>query len=247
MKISRILRPVFRHDITHRVLSWIVAQYIWFTFKTTRWTWIGVDESRILLDAGEPFFALLWHNRIAMMPMIWRSNTYKWNPVDPSILTIVVSNHRDGQIVSRAMEYFKVENITVDTEANHMAAAKAAMRAFGEGKSIGMTPDGPRGPRMRMKDSTVALARICKGRISFITYSVKRRIVIDSWDRFILPLPFNKGVVIWREGFPAPGKLRGDELEEMTRKVEQALTEMTNEADRLMGHAPIEPDPRPDA
>ena len=245
MKISRILKPVFQHDITHKVMSWLAAQYIWFTYKTTRWTYIGVDDgTRSYLDAGKPFFALLWHNRIAMMPMIWRTKPYSWNPAAPYILSIVVSKHRDGRIVSRAMEHFGIENIQVESDKNQLAAAKAATRAIGEGKTIGMTPDGPRGPRMRMKDSPIGLARICKAQISFITYSVKRRIVVDSWDRFILPLPFNKGVIIWQEGFAVPDKLRGAELAAMTQRIEDALTEMTNEADRMMGHAPIEPAPR---
>jgi lysophospholipid acyltransferase (LPLAT)-like uncharacterized protein len=245
MKLSRILKPVFQHDITHKVLSWLVAQYIWFAFKTTRWTYIGVDDgTRSYLDAGKPLFALLWHNRIAMMPMIWRTKPYSWKATDPYILTIIVSSHRDGQIVRRGMEHFEIENISVESDKNQLTAAKMATRAIKAGKTIGMTPDGPRGPRMRMKDSPIGLARICKARISFITYSVKHRIVLDSWDRFIVPLPFSKGVIIWREGFAVPDKLRGEELAAMTQKVEDALTEMTNEADRMMGHAPIEPAPR---
>ena len=243
MKLSGIARTSMRHDRTQALASWLIAQYLKLAYFTTRWTFESWPQSRAAIMGGKPIFVFLWHNRIAAMPLIWKQHPWRETGGE-KVLTIVVSDHRDGRMVSATMKHFKVEHVPVSSKEKQLTAAKNVLRAIRAGRTVGMTPDGPRGPRMRMKAPAITLARLAGARIALITYSVKRRVVFGSWDRFILPLPFNRGVILWDDGFEVPGDLDEAGTMEFARKVEDALTALTNRADQMMGHEPIEPAPR---
>ena len=78
--------------------------------------------------------------------------------------------------------------------------------------------------------------------------STLARRVLPSWDRFIVPGPFGRGVFIVGEPLEVPAEASRDEMETARRELERRLNAISAEADRLTGHAPIEPDAaRPDA
>ena len=240
MKLSGITRRITRHERLHAAAGWIIAQYIRLAYFTTRWDFESWPTARTMIMKGDPLFVFLWHNRIAAMPLIWKQHPWR-DTEGEKVLTIVVSDHRDGRMVSSTMEHFRVEHIPVSSKEKQLTAAKNVLRAIRAGRTVGMTPDGPRGPRMRMKTPAITLARLAGARIALIAYSVKRRFVMRSWDRFILPLPFNHGVVLWDDGFEVPKNLDDAGADQLAGQIETALTELTDRADRLMGHEPIAP------
>lgn len=233
MRISRFVRPLARRRAVQRAVSWLLASYVGFVYRTTRWTFVGFEEREALAESGERFLIMLWHNRLAMMPVSF--NTRKWR------LTILTSKHRDGQLVRGLFERFRIASIAVGSRDADVSAAREVARAVRDGSFIGVTPDGPRGPRMRVKPHLVSLARLCNARVTFMTYSVRRRLVLGSWDRFIVPLPFNEGVFIWSRGFQLPRKLGEADTEAWCRTLEEGLSRLTEEADRMMGHEPMQP------
>jgi hypothetical protein len=243
MKLSDIRRRITRNEHVQSLANWLIAQYLKFAYFTTSWTFDSWPQSRATIMAGEPLFVFLWHNRIAAMPLIWKQHPWRESG-GQKVLTIVVSDHRDGRMVSATMDRFKVEHVPVSSKEKQLTAAKNVLRAIRAGRTIGMTPDGPRGPRMRMKTPAITLARLAGARIALIAYSVKRRVVLGSWDRFILPLPFNTGVILWEEGFDVPKDLDDAGADKLAAKIETALTALTNKADSMMGHEPIEAAPR---
>jgi len=243
MKLSGITRRITRHPAVQSLASWLIAQYLKLAYFTTRWTFESWPQSHTTIMAGAPLFVFLWHNRIAAMPLIWKQHPWRESGGE-KVLTIVVSDHRDGRMVSSTMERFKVEHVPVSSKEKQLTAAKNVLRAIRAGRTVGMTPDGPRGPRMRMKAPAVTLARLAGARIALIAYSVKWRVVLGSWDRFLLPLPFNRGVILWDEGFDVPKDLDESGAAKLAEEIEVALTGLTNKADRMMGHAPIEAAPR---
>ncbi|MBW1770474.1 MAG: lysophospholipid acyltransferase family protein [Deltaproteobacteria bacterium] len=73
-----------------------------------------------------------------------------------------------------------------------------------------------------------------------ISYSAKRLKVFASWDRFILPYPFNKGHVIYGTPISVPGKLDADERELHRMRLEEELNRITKTVDhRLSPHGGV--------
>jgi hypothetical protein len=64
-----------------------------------------------------------------------------------------------------------------------------------------------------------------------------------SWDRFLLPLPFGRGVYAWGEAIEVPRDADAPAREAARRELEDRLNALTTEADRICGHRPIEPGP----
>jgi lysophospholipid acyltransferase (LPLAT)-like uncharacterized protein len=97
-----------------------------------------------------------------------------------------------------------------------------------EGSSIGITPDGPKGPRHVCKKGVVALAQQAQVPIRPITYSVQERWVIPSWDRMIVPRPFSRGVVVLGDLVRFS---EGEDENAARLRVEEALNGITARAD----------------
>ena len=72
-------------------------------------------------------------------------------------------------------------------------------------------------------------------------FSTSRRRLLKSWDRFLLPLPFGRGVFVIGPEIKVPGGFDAAGREQLRLRLEQALNEVTAEADRRMGHAPVAP------
>lgn len=216
-----------------------IAFYVRLVHRTTRWEIRGVEHPNSYWAENRPFILAFWHGRLLMIPPTWRRDR---------TMHMLISQHRDGELIARAMDPFGIGTVRGSgakagkKDKGGMAALRVMVRQLKLNEYAGFTPDGPRGPRMRAGSGVVAAARLAKAPILPVTYAVVRRRVINSWDRFILPWPFNRGIYIWGE----PIDVHSDEsetLEQATLRVEAVLNAICVEADRYCGHEPITPAP----
>jgi lysophospholipid acyltransferase (LPLAT)-like uncharacterized protein len=163
---------------------------------------------------------------------------------------MLISQSREGGIVAHTSR-------TVGAEVIRGSAAKGgkskggveAMRAMARhidgGGAIALTPDGPRGPRMRVKRGPIQLARIAGAPLAALAWSTSNRIVFKkSWDHFILPLPFGRGALVWGDPVAPPAMDAGDaEIEAVRLRLENEMNRIAAEADRIAGVTPIQPAP----
>lgn len=230
-------KRILRSDMVRRILCWLGAQYIRLVYFTGRWSVVRGDIPRAFWDRGEPFILCFWHGRLLMMPRCWNYRV----PIH-----VVVSHHRDGQLIARAVSNFGIRSIVGSTSRGGAAALRAMLKVLGRGECIGITPDGPRGPRMRASDGIVSIARLAGVPIVPATFAVTRRHLLDSWDRFVIAWPFARGVLVWGEPITVARDADDAAQEEARRRVEAALTAITAEADALCGMPAIEPAPLPE-
>jgi lysophospholipid acyltransferase (LPLAT)-like uncharacterized protein len=97
-----------------------------------------------------------------------------------------------------------------------------------EGSDIGITPDGPKGPRGVCKKGVVILAQKTGLPVYPLTYSTKGRWQLRSWDGMIIPKPFSRGVAIRGEPIFVG---RDDDLDGACSKIQDSLNEITLRAD----------------
>ena len=117
------------------------------------------------------------------------------------------------------------------------------LRTIKRGGCIGITPDGPHGPRMRASLGAIALARLSGAPILPTTFSSTRRKVFKSWDKFTLARMFGKGIFIWGDPIWVPKEADDMEMERLRQKLENNLNELTRQADDQCGHAAMNPAP----
>jgi len=222
------------------ILAALGAAAIRFIYATGRYEHMNEEVARAHWDAKTPFIGTFWHNRLFLIVHGWRS--------DGKVYTLI-SRHGDGNLITNVMSHMDVD--VVRGSAASMGKKhkdRGGTTAFLEmisvlkgNASIGFTPDGPKGPRYRAKDGAVMLAKLSGVPILPATYSAKRAIVLNSWDRFMIPLPFSKGVFLWGNPITVPADADDAVLEQKRLEVEQEMIRITAEADRMMGREPIEP------
>jgi lysophospholipid acyltransferase (LPLAT)-like uncharacterized protein len=77
----------------------------------------------------------------------------------------------------------------------------------------------------------IELAKLTGRAVLPLTFSASKRKIFNTWDQFLLPYPFSKGVFIWGE--PVEVDQNGDRayLEEKRILLENRLNELTERAD----------------
>jgi len=145
---------------------------------------------------------------------------------------------RDGVLVITAQRFREQERNRADAR-----AVREMVAAIQSGASVGISPDGPRGPRMRAHTGMTMVAKLTGARIVPMSFSSARGRVLHSWDRFLIGYPFARGVFICGEPVTVPADADEAALEAARATLEARLNEVTAEADRLCGRVLVEPAP----
>jgi lysophospholipid acyltransferase (LPLAT)-like uncharacterized protein len=227
-----MFRRLVKSAFGQRLLGLMARGVITFVIWTTRWRIDGSVEGRAVAFGPDIIIGAFWHNRLMLIGRTWPQG---------KPLGMVMSEHGDSRVLGAAYGKFVTRPIYGSTRKNATAALKGMVRALREGVSVGITPDGPRGPRMRCHPGIVEAARITGCPIIPAGWSTRNRLVAGSWDRFIIALPFGRGVVIYGDPIRVPRKLDEDERQALLEQVEISITAATDQADRMMGHVPIPP------
>jgi lysophospholipid acyltransferase (LPLAT)-like uncharacterized protein len=238
-----MIKSILKSDGFRAFASWLVTQYMRLVWATGRWQVHGAQEHMAFWDQNKPFILAFWHGRLLMMPLLWRRGLK---------VNVLISRHRDGELITRAIKPFGIDTIRGSAakpgkveDKGGLAALREILRALKQGESLGITPDGPRGPRMRATDGVVTIARLSGVPIIPAAWSARRRWMFNSWDRFLVPSLFTRGVVVWGTPIHVPRDADEHALAAVRAKVEAAINDVTAEADRLAGVESVAPAPAP--
>ncbi len=185
---------------------------MWFLYLTTRKRWHFAFDEAVM---RKPFVVLFWHGELLMAPFIFR----KISP-EPRV-NVMISEHTDGEIIARIIGAFGLGTIRGSSRRGAAKAFIAALRAVKRGESVGITPDGPKGPRHSVSDGAVAVAQKAGIPIVLLNCRPRRYWQAKSWDRFVIPKPFTTIDYYASEAIDVAGM----EVEEAKRLVQSRLME----------------------
>ncbi len=171
----------------------------------------------------KPFLACFWHCRLLYIAYRYRHKN----------CSAVISRNIDGEYISRAVEGFGINTIRGSSSKGGSEALLEVVRAIEQGAFVAFTPDGPRGPARKMKLGIILAAKLTGVPIIPLSYSAKYKISFNSWDKFILPLPFNKIIFTLGKEISVPKDCDDDRLVEKRIELEDELNAITDLADKL--------------
>ncbi len=229
-----MLKQLSRSAAGQAILSRSIAGIIQFSTASIRWHTIMPDATRTFLGTGRPGICIFWHNRLMLMCAIWKS---------PETLAMLQSPHPDGRIIASAIQRLGFRTIWGSSTQGRGGASGLIniVKTLRRGISIGITPDGPRGPRMRLSRGVVAAARLSGAPVLPMSWNTRYRMTLDTWDRLLLARPFSDGVFAWGGPIWVPPKLAGEQFEIHRQIIEDALNDVTRRADFYFGHEPMSP------
>jgi lysophospholipid acyltransferase (LPLAT)-like uncharacterized protein len=188
------MRRLLRTRFAQAVLPRLMGGYLAFALRTTRWTFDGQEHFAPHGKGAAAVFAF-WHEFLPLMPalvLIARRLPY----YRPRPIHTLVSHHRDGRFIGQVVRRFGIEPVLGSTSRGGAAGLRNLLRLLRRGALIGITPDGPRGPRRVAAPGVVQLASAAGVPVLPCAARTRHRIVLGTWDHMPLPLPFGKGVVV---------------------------------------------------
>lgn len=220
----KLLKKIRRSSVVRRLASCFITQYVKLIWLTGKWEYLGKDHPDPYWQQNKPVIGCFWHGRLLMMLKVW---------LGPHKFHMLISSHPDGEIIARATQKFGFGWIAGSSSRGGRRAFLDIIKVLRGGESIGVTPDGPRGPRYVASIGVIQMARLGGAAILPVSYSSTRGAFIKSWDRFFLPFPFGKGVFIYGPMIEVAGSKKSDE--ELRQELEDSLKELTRKADRYCG------------
>ncbi|WP_169544774.1 lysophospholipid acyltransferase family protein [Sneathiella aquimaris] len=228
-----MFRRFLKSDAIKGLAGLLAALYIWLVYRTSRWTVMNAGQAHRYLANEDPFILAFWHGRLLMMPTV---------VLKKSKVHVLISHHADGEIISRAIGHWGQKSIRGSTSKGALPAIKDMLRVLKDREIAVITPDGPRGPRMRVQDGVIRMAAMSGVPVIPVSFSSTRGKCLSSWDRFFVAKPFGKGVVLWGDPIHVPRKNEDGAYDNAKKEIENQLTELTQQADTLCGQVPVEPD-----
>jgi len=132
----------------------------------------------------EPTIFACWHGELLMLPYMY----FHYRKVPHA--KVLISPHFDGLLISKTIKYLGLETIAGSTNRNAARVLIQAMKSIKEGYDIGITPDGPKGPRHEMADGIIVMSQKTKAKIVLIRVTSTKFWQFNSWDKFVVPKPF---------------------------------------------------------
>lgn len=130
-------------------LGYLLIKFLTITMRVD---FVGFDKVWSIWRDGRNVIAAFWHGRLIMMPLVLKK-MYKGKG-----LTVLISQHRDGEMVSKAMNRFGVDSVRGSTTRGWLGGIKGILKAIKAGRDIAITPDGPKGPRFKAQTGIINIA-----------------------------------------------------------------------------------------
>lgn len=218
---SQAVAALRENRLILRLMPRLAARVMRWLYRLLRIVHVNRDSPESCWAKGERIIFAFWHGRLLMMPF-----AYPGKPV-----ATLISQHRDGEYISRIAVVFGSRVIRGSATRGGVRAFKQMILALKEGLDLVITPDGPKGPRAKVKSGVIELAKLTGAPIVPVTFSAARRRSLKSWDAFLLPLPFSRAVYIWGEPIYVDPTATKEEVAKHQELLAVRLDLLTMEAD----------------
>jgi len=173
-----LLKKFFR-ALALRLVPSIGSILIRFIYLTNRKIFVAPDSL-----GDENFIMACWHGELLMIPYAYTRYRKKPN------VKLMISDHFDGSLIAYTLMKFGFGTVRGSSTRNGAKALIASIRELKSGSDLGITPDGPKGPRHEVQDGIVVMAQKAGVKITLVEIKSSAFWQINSWDKFIIPKPF---------------------------------------------------------
>lgn len=216
--------------------------YLRLMDATTRWTIEGAQTRDAVRSGQGRWLVPVWHGRLLGIPCEKPRHLKAW---------ALISANRDGDIIAQAVARFGAPAIRgssrdprkPERDKGGRAALREAERLMREADRaiLVLTPDGPRGPRMRAQPGVALISIAAQVPVVPFAYATRRAIMLSTWDRFLIPLPFDRGAKVFGDPLHPPETDDEAAPAAFLARIEAAMIDCAQRADRLAGREPVAP------
>lgn len=202
-----------------RLLSALAVSYVKVLDRTSRVRLDGIEKIEAL-DTGVILCG--WHGK-ALAPSFALKQRGAY---------ALISHSRDGELENRLFASMGFKSIRGSTGRGGARAAIEAIRILREKSWLLVSPDGPRGPAGVVQSGAVIMAKKSGAALIPVGVSARPAYRAKSWDRHVVPYPFASVLMVFGEPIYIDPSADDSHLEEARLRLEQAIHEMDQKAER---------------
>jgi lysophospholipid acyltransferase (LPLAT)-like uncharacterized protein len=221
------MKSLLRHPLAQAAAVSMLSAYLTFALRTTRWTLAG-REYFSPHAAGAPVIFAFWHEFLPLIPALTML-ARRLPEYVPTPMHALVSQHRDGRLIGAVVKRFGIDPILGSSTRGGANALRKLLDVLRRRHIIGITPDGPKGPRRVSASGVAQLSALSAVPVIPVAARTNRHITLKTWDRMVLPMPFGQGVLVCGAPIDVPRQNWEHSLPDITN----ALNATADLADRL--------------
>mgnify|MGYP006188576817 FL=1 len=210
MKIKKVL---FKNLIIQNILALLAALFILFVRITSSIKIINENIPQKYWSNQEPFILAFWHSQLMMIGCSWAIKKK---------INVLASGHSDGRFGAKIGKYFRLNNFPT-SKSNKISNFRPIFNLLKSKEYIGITPDGPRGPKEKATEGIIKIAKTSGVPIIPIGFWSSRNRKLNSWDSFLITLPFSKCSFVWGKPIEIPKKITNKEIIEVQSLLEKEI------------------------
>ena len=138
-------RRKFRQALLVRLLPPVVYLFLIVLRTTLRIRHVNNEAVDRLRQEGQNIIACFWHGRLLAMPFAYKGQRLK----------VLISRHADGEFIARVIGYFGMGTVRGSYRKGTVSSIREMIAELAEGTDIAITPDGPKGPRHKVKEGII--------------------------------------------------------------------------------------------
>lgn len=222
--MKKIRDVLFRSPLFVSVLYAIIRFYL----SLCR---LSVTNEHVLLahlHGGGKAIAAIWHQRFFGLI----SYAKKFSRYEPSVM---ISRSADGEMIAQVALRLGFRPVRGSSSRGGRQALLSIVDDLARNQAAVHAVDGPQGPRCVVKSGLIKMAQLSGAAIFPVYVSMNRAWRFNSWDRFLIPKPFSRILLIWDDPIFVPGTLDTETFEHFRLHVERRMKEGYTAVDRHMG------------
>ncbi len=211
----------------YRLAAMAMVALLEILWRTGRLRIIGEERLQALMDEHGAVVAVCWHQHLLLCARYMASRRVKGMRVG-----FLISPSLDGEGPAMLARLYGCGVIRGSSTYTGPQAVRALYKQVnGHQLTPLITPDGPRGPRFEFKGGAIAVAQLCNVPVVPLAYAARPAKVLGTWDKFVLPSPFARIVIVVGEPFVPPRKTTPDEADAMQKAMAGRLHETYRQAE----------------
>lgn len=230
----KLRKKILSNPIILWILKHIALSYIALVFYSSKKKQRNLQTVTQLIKGHKNVIFAVWHGRQLIVPKFLHKL---------GTMNAIASKHLDAKILGMVLTAYGTNVIYGSSNKGGKEALIKALRVLRkEDNHLCITPDGPRGPRMRVNSAIIDIAKHTGAVIIPVSFSARNAKFIKSWDKFVIPYPFNEIIINYDQPINVPKHSNKEDLSKIKQQLEITLNQSNEQLDKEFNHIKIHPD-----
>jgi hypothetical protein len=215
-----IKKKLLKNFFVQYILGFFTFLYIRAVKLTSTIQFENESIPKQFWNNDKPFILAFWHSQLMMIGFSWKKNNN---------VNILASGHSDGRFGAIVGKYFNLNNIQTSKK-NKSISMRFIFKLLNENNYVGITPDGPRGPREIVSEGIIKIAKSSKVPIIPIGFWSSKNFKLKSWDSFLITLPFSKCSFVWNKPLEIPYNIQENQIQHYQKLLQEKINQSVKKA-----------------